>query len=54
VATDYPSVFARLRKILEPYSKTLAVTQDASNRYCLTGGIHPTHKTAMPIAWLRL
>ncbi len=52
--TEFQSIFARLRKILLPYSKTLAVTQDDDSRYCLTGGVHPTHKTPMPVAWVEI
>lgn len=51
---SFQSIFARLRKILEPYAKTLAVTQDTPGRYCLTGGVHPTHKTPMPVAWVEI
>jgi hypothetical protein len=54
MSAEFPAIFARLRKILEPYSQTLAVTQDDAVRYCLTGGVHPTHKTAMPVAWVEI
>jgi hypothetical protein len=54
MSAEFQSVFVRLRKILEPYSKTLAVTQDTPGRYCLTGGVHPTHKTPMPVAWVEI
>ena len=54
MSAEFQSIFARLRKILESYSKTLAVTQDTPARYCLTGGVHPTHKTPMPVAWVEI
>jgi hypothetical protein len=49
---EFHAIFLRLRKILAPYSKTLAETQDDDYRYCLTGGVHPTHQTPMPVAWV--
>jgi hypothetical protein len=52
--SEFQSIFKRLRKILEPYSITLAVTQDTPERYCLTGGVHPTHKMPMPVAWVQM
>jgi hypothetical protein len=54
MSDEFQTIFARLRKILEPYSKTLAVTQDTPGRYCLTGGVHPKHQTAMPVAWVEI
>lgn len=51
---EFQIIFARLRTILEPYSKSLAVTLDTDTRYCLTGGLHPTHKTPMPVAWVEI
>ncbi len=54
MSVEFQSIFVRLRKILEPYSKTLAVTQDTPERFCLTGGVHPTHKTPMPVAWVEI
>jgi len=54
MSAEFQSIFARLRKILEPYAKSLAVTQDTAGQYCLTGGVHPTHKTPMPVAWVEI
>jgi hypothetical protein len=54
MSVEFQSVFERLRKILEPYSERLAVAQDTPGRYCLTGGVHPTHKTPMPVAWVEI
>ena len=54
MSAEFQPVFARLRKILEPYAKTLTVTQDTLDRYCLTGGVHPVHKTSMPAAWVEI
>lgn len=51
---EFKIIFARLRKILQAYSKRLAVTEDSPERYCLTGGVHPTHKKPMPIAWVQI
>jgi hypothetical protein len=54
MSAEFESVFARLRKILLPYSKALAVTQDTPRRFCLTGGVHPAHRTPMPVAWVEI
>src|SRR3954466_16183285 len=52
--TDFAPIFARLRAILEKHAGRLVVTDDSPRRYCLTGGVHPTHKTPMPIAWVQV
>ena len=54
MSAEFQTIFERLRKILEPYARTLAVTQDTPGRYCLAGGVHPTRKTAMPVAWVEI
>ena len=51
---EFEIIFVRLRKILQPYAKRLTVTEDSPARYCLTGGVHPTHKTPMPVAWVQI
>lgn len=52
--SEFESVFARLRGILEKHSARLTVSDDRPNRYCLEGGSHPTRKTPMPIAWVQI
>ena len=51
---EFESVFATLREILRKHSNILSVTEDTPTRYTLNGGRHPTHKTPMDIAWIRI
>jgi hypothetical protein len=30
------------------------VCENTPTRFCLEGGVHPTHKTPMPIAWVQI
>ncbi len=48
----FQAVFAALRDILKRHAGELAITEDSSGCFCLTGGSHPKHKTPMPIAWV--
>ena len=52
--TEFEPVFVRLRSILQKHTGTLSVKHDTFTAYCLEGGIHPTHKTAFPIAWVEI
>ena len=52
--TEFKSVFVRLQSILQKHSGTLSVKHDTSTSFCLEGGVHPTHKTAIPIAWVEI
>jgi hypothetical protein len=61
VTTNDAAVFARLRAILEPYAKTLSVTSDTADCYCLAGKPGPAtikawkgkvRKPMMPVAWV--
>ena len=54
MATELERVFVRLRTILERHRGNLVVTENAATHYCLTGGIHPTHKRPFPIAWVQI
>src|SRR5262245_11014696 len=47
-------VFTKLRQILQNHAGSLKVRDDTAKRYCLAGGIHPTHKTPMPVAWVEI
>ena len=51
---EFESVFASLREILRRHSNGFTVTDDTPTRYTLNGGRHPTHKTPMDIAWIRI
>jgi hypothetical protein len=48
----FTAVFQALRGILQRHVGKLSVSEDSSTRYCLEGGMHPTHKRPMPIAWV--
>lgn len=54
MADSFQSVFSALRGILERTGGRLVVTEDSPARYCLQGGLHPTHKKPMPIAWVEV
>src|SRR5262245_56517419 len=51
---SFADVFAELRAILKRNAGRLVVSEDRATRYCLQGGIHPRHKTPMPIAWVHI
>ena len=51
---EFAAIFGELRNILEKHAEPLTVAEDSENRYCLTGGTHPKHKTPMPIAWVEI
>ncbi len=50
----FESIFARLRKILEPHSDRLKVTADAPDCYCLELAFSPKLKKALPAAWVKI
>ncbi len=52
MSTEFEHIFSRLRAILEKHVGKLAVKEDTPTRYCLAGGLHPRHKTPMPVAWV--
>lgn len=52
--TEFESIFVRLRAILQRHTGTLSVKHDTPTAFCLEGGVHPTHKTAFPIAWVEI
>jgi hypothetical protein len=52
--STFESIFARLRKILEPYSTRLKVTADTPNHYCLDVPFSPKFKKAFPAAWVKI
>ncbi|MDI1318900.1 MAG: hypothetical protein PSW75_01735 [bacterium] len=51
---EFEPVFAALREILRRNAGKLAVVEDSSRRFCLQGGLHPTHKRPMPVAWVEI
>lgn len=54
MANDFETIFARLRTILQKHAGTLSVHRDSPTCYSLEGGVHPTHKTPFPIAWVQI
>jgi hypothetical protein len=52
---DFQHIFDKLRAILVKHAGgKLSVTNDSDTHYCLTGGVHPTRKGAMPLAWVKI
>ena len=51
---EFSSIFIKLRAILQKHSGKLSVKKDSPTCYCLEGGLHPTHKQPMPIAWVQI
>ena len=51
---SFPEVFSALRAILKRQSGKLVVSEDSPTRFCVQGGLHPTHKTPMAIAWVTI
>jgi hypothetical protein len=54
MADSFADVFSALRAMLERNAGKLVVSEDSATRYCLQGGLHPKHKTPMPIAWVEV
>lgn len=60
---DFQSVFAALRAILEPHTRTLAVSDDTPTRYCLEAPVGPAtlkawggkaKRPTIPVAWTEI
>jgi len=54
VDSNRAKVFTELRALLSRHVGSLTIAEDRSDRYCLTGGCHPTHRTPLPIAWVQM
>jgi hypothetical protein len=52
--SDFNPIFTRLRAILRRHVEALSVAEDTPTRYVLEGGVHPTHRRLMPIAWVQV
>jgi len=48
---DFEGIFTRLCEILRRQSGNLSIKDESPNRFSLVGGVHPKHKTPMPVAW---
>ena len=53
-SAEFAAAFAALRAILRRHAGRLTVTEDSARRFCLEGGLHPTHKRPIPIAWVEI
>jgi hypothetical protein len=53
MSASFEPVFDRLRAILRRNAGAMKVADDTSARYCLQCGLHPKHKTPMPVAWVQ-
>jgi hypothetical protein len=54
MSDSFPAVFSALRAILQRHQGKLAVSEDTPTRYCLRGGLHPTHRKPMHVAWIEI
>ncbi len=53
--TEFEPIFLRLKAILQKHAGgALSVGQNTPTSYGLEGGVHPTHKTPFPIAWVNI
>lgn len=52
--TEFKSIFARLRAILEPYATRLKMTADKPSHYCLEIEFSPKFKKGFPVAWVKI
>jgi hypothetical protein len=54
MSQEFGNVFSTLRDILKRHAGKLKVKEDSARCFCLEGGLHPKHKTPMPIAWVAM
>jgi hypothetical protein len=54
MADSFPEVFSALRAILQRHQGKLVVNENSPTRFCVEGGLHPKHKTPIPIAWVEI
>ena len=52
-SADFDAVFRALRGVLA-HAAPFTVADDSATRYSLEGGLHPKHRTPMPIAWVEI
>lgn len=52
--SEFQSIFARLRSILEPHAARLRVTADVPDHYCLEVAFSPKFQKALPAAWVKM
>jgi hypothetical protein len=54
MSPEFKPVFQRLSKILRDHAGKLTIKDDTPTRFCLAGGVHPKHKTPIPVAWVEI
>jgi len=52
--SEFESIFARLRSILEAHSVRLKVSADAPDHYCVDIPFSPKFKKGFPVAWVKV
>ena len=52
--SEFKSIFARLRGILQKHSAALTVTANAPDYYCLQIAFSPKLKKPFPVAWVKI
>jgi hypothetical protein len=51
---EFERVFERLTAMLRERGGNLTIKDESPKRFSLIGGVHPTHRTPMPIAWVEV
>ena len=54
INTEFATVFAQLRTILEKHAARLTVSADAADHYCLDVDYSPKFKKGFPVAWVKI
>ena len=54
MSEEFEQVFGRLSDILRKHAGSMAIKDESPRRFSLIGGMHPKHKTPMPIAWVEI
>jgi hypothetical protein len=54
VTSEFDSIFARLRGILEPYAARLKLSADQPDHFCLDVPFSQKLKKGYPIAWVKV
>ena len=54
MSAEFERIFLRLTEILRKHAGNMTIKDETPNRFCLIGGLHPKHKTPMPVAWVEI
>lgn len=52
--SEFETIFEKLRDILKRNTGKLTVKHDGSGSFWLQGGVHPKHKTPIPVAGVEI